>query len=143
MIENFDDWVIRYRINRERDPFRLTPLALGAIFDWCVTAAAVDMEPRVKVAQFGDGYAQRRADGLNYQPQTWNIEMRNAFESTARAAFDFLKARGGVDVFNWYQPRTDIVVNVICPRWSLAYGDLIDSGDRLFNLTATFEETYL
>lgn len=124
------------------DPFK-EPRALGALFDWCVSAASVDMEPRVLVAQFGDGYAQRRPGGINYRPQTWNVEMRNAMETTARAAFDFLNERGGVDVFNWYEPRTDHVLSVICPQWSLTYGDLVATGQRLFSLSARFEETYL
>jgi phage-related protein len=135
MIPTYTDWLMRLQPAR--------PRALGQIFDWCVTTAAVDMEPRVLVAQFGDGYAQRRPNGINYQPQVWNVEMRNAQEADVRAAFDFLKARGGVDVFNWYQPRTDLRVDVICPQWSMAYGDLLDSGQRLFALTARFEEAYL
>lgn len=135
MITDFDAWAERLR--------QAQPRALGQVFDWCVTSASVDMEPRVLVAQFGDAYAQRRPNGINYQPQTWNVELRNAKEADVRAAFDFLKARGGVDVFNWYQPRTDLVVDVICPQWSMGYGDLIDTGERLFSLAARFEEAYL
>lgn len=135
MIPTYTDWLLRLQPAQ--------PLALGALFDWCVTSASVDVEPRVIVAQFGDGYAQRRPNGINYTPQTWTVDMRNAKEADARAAFDFLNARGGVDVFNWYEPRTDIVLDVICPRYSLAYGDMIDTGERLFSLTATFEQAYL
>lgn len=124
------------------DPFS-SERALGQLFDWCVSAASVEMEPRVLVAQFGDGYAQRRPGGINYQPGMWTVEMRNAQPAYARAAFAFLKDRGGVDVFNWYEPRTANLLSIICPSWTLAYGVMLNSGDRLLDLTARFEETYL
>jgi phage-related protein len=142
MIPNFETWAKRYALNRARDPFKQSR-AIGQLFDWCVAAASVEMEPDVIVAQFGDGYAQRRAAGINNQPQAWSIEMRNAKPAYARAAFAFLKARGGVDVFNWYEPRTDHVLSVICPSWTLAYGTMLNSGERLLDMTAQFQEVYL
>lgn len=143
MITNFEDWTVRYRLNRERDPFKIAPLAVGLMFDWCVTGASVDVEPSVIVAQFGDGYAQRRAAGVNNKTQVWNLEMRNAQEVRVRGAYDFLAARGGYEIFNWTEPRTENVLSVICPSWSLAYGDLLDSGERLFIVSMRFEQAFV
>jgi phage-related protein len=119
------------------------PKASGAVFDWCVTSANYDLEPKVIKAQFGDGYAQRRPAGINTQIRMWSIEMRNITTDTCSDVIDFLKARNGVDVFDWTPPRTGEAESVICPSWTFAYGDLLDDGSRLFNVSMKFEQVYV
>jgi phage-related protein len=121
------------------------PKASGAIFDWCVTGANYDLEPKVIKAQFGDGYAQRRPAGINTQARMWSVEMRNITTQTCTDVLDFLKARNGVDVFSWTPPRTDAsqTESVICPSWTFGYGDLLDDGSRLYNVTMKFEQVFV
>ncbi|MGF6877362.1 phage tail protein [Paraburkholderia sp. MM5477-R1] len=119
-----------------------TDRAAGAVFYWCVTDASYDLEPRVMKAQFGDSYAQRRPDGINTQDRVWSVQMRNQAASVADAVIAFLEARNGVDVFNWTPPRTASAEDVICPKWSLAYGDQVADGSRLMNITMTFEQVH-
>lgn len=118
------------------------PRAAGAIFTWCATAASRELEPRVLVAQFGDGYAQRRPNGINTQDEIWSLTFNNRTAAVAQAIDDFLKARNGVDVFVWTPPRASTARNVICPEWSLAYGDLTNGGALVMNLNARFQQVH-
>lgn len=119
-----------------------TPRAVGAIFNWCATAASRELEPRVLVAQFGDGYAQRRPAGINTQDEIWSLTFSNRSAAVAAAIDDFLKARNGVDVFVWTPPRQSTALNVICPEWSIAYGDLANDGARVMNINAKFQQVH-
>jgi phage-related protein len=124
--------------------FGLTALAAsGAVFDWCVTDASYDLEPTIIKAQFGDGYAQRRAAGINTQARKWSLSMKNIDAATSKAVDAFLSARNGVEIFNWTPPRTTTAEDVICPSWNVAYGDLLDDGTRLFSITMKFEDAYV
>jgi phage-related protein len=118
------------------------PRATGAIFSWCPTTATCQVEPRVLVAQFGDGYAQRRPDGINTQDQIWSLEFHNRTQAVAEAIEAFLVARKGVDVFNWTPPRRSVVLDVICPDWSLSYGDLLMGGGRTMHVSARFQQVH-
>ncbi|MFP3549755.1 phage tail protein [Paraburkholderia sp. SIMBA_049] len=130
----FDQWLAHWK--------RVTPQASGLIFDWCVTSAQAEVEPRVRVAQFGDGYAQRRPAGINTQDQIWSVSLNNITEAKAEAVLAFLSARNGVDVFNWTPPRTGTALDVICPSWSWTYGDMLLDGARMMNVSAKFQQVH-
>lgn len=60
-------------------------------------------EFRVKKAQFGDGYAQRVADGINSTVRSWSV----SFTDTAAnidTIQDFLDNEAGVTAFTWTPP---------------------------------------
>ncbi|WP_395066200.1 phage tail protein [Paraburkholderia silvatlantica] len=135
MITDFDSWLRQLVASQAR--------ASGAIFSWCVSSASADVEPRVRMAQFGDGYVQRRPAGINTQDQAWNVELRNLLQPKADAVLDFLSARNGVDVFNWTPPRTDLALDVICPSWSWSYGEMLLSGARTMNVNARFQQVHV
>ncbi|MFM0224172.1 phage tail protein [Paraburkholderia dipogonis] len=117
--------------------------ASGAIFDRCVTSASYDLEPKIVIAKFGDGYAQRRPAGIHTQARQWSVEMRNASATVAAAVLAFLEARNGVDVFSWIPPRHTEAQDVLCPSWSFAYGDLISDGERVYTVTMKFEQVFV
>jgi phage-related protein len=119
------------------------PEASGLIFDWCVTAATYDLIPTVIKAQFGDGYAQRRPAGINTQACKWSVDMKNLDTKTANDVLAFLSARNGVEVFNWTPPRMTVEQSVIATEWNFTYGDMIENGDRLYNLTMKFEQVFV
>ncbi|WP_322092819.1 phage tail protein [Paraburkholderia bannensis] len=139
MITNFRD--VPAEVWRERIA-QANNRASGAIFYWCVSTAEASVEPRVVVAQFGDGYAQRRAAGINTQDQVWALNLYNRRQALADEVLDFLTERNGVDVFNWSPPRTSKTLNVICPEWSWSYGDMLPGGERVINIAATFQEVH-
>ncbi|SPA17260.1 phage tail protein [Cupriavidus taiwanensis] len=120
--------------------FSVRPFAAGdPEFVWCVTDASREMQPRVIRAQFGDGYAQRTADGINTLQGKWNVSMKNVLPDVAREVDVFLAARNGVECFWWTPPRTGTRAWVLCPRWTSAYGELAGDGSRLWDFTMDFQ----
>ena len=131
------------RLLYRTEPVLIQPHASGLIFDWCVTDATYDLEPRVIKAQFGDGYAQRRPAGINTQACMWSISMKNTDAATAGEVVQFLSDRNGVEVFNWTPPRQNVTQDVICPSWNVNYGDLLQDGSLLYNLSFKLQQVYL
>ncbi len=131
------------RLLADTAPVLIAPQASGLTFDWCVSDASYDLEPRVIKAQFGDGYAQRRPAGINTQVCIWSISMKNTDAKTAGEVIQFLSARNGAEVFNWTPPRQSVTQDVICPSWSVNYGELLQNGELLYNLAFKFEQVYL
>lgn len=60
--------------------------------------------PRVLRNDFGDGYSQRAADGLNDTPQVWELKFElNGTDSDTLIAF--FESIGGHTTFEWTPPR--------------------------------------
>ena len=88
-------------------------------FDWISDyGIQTNAKPRIREAQFGDGYSQRSADGLNSHRRTWNLKFTARRGVYADAIDDFLKARkGGVEWF-WWTPLRSPPVKVTCRTWN-------------------------
>jgi phage-related protein len=52
-------------------------------------------------AQFGDGYSQRAADGLNNRIDTWSLSWENLSASDKNTVVTALNAVGGWDYLTW------------------------------------------
>ena len=91
--------------------------------------------PRVKSIQFGDGYMQRVADGINTQPRQWSLVF-NGNEAEITAIENFLIAENGVSSFTW-TPPTGAQGNFICQSWSRTFSDFNNE-----SLSATFVEVF-
>jgi phage-related protein len=76
-------------------------------------------EPRVLTAQFGDGYAQRAADGLNNAPQVWDV-MFNVPPADVDIIEALFESKGGVTPFTWTPPGKS-QIKVICKKWERVY----------------------
>ena len=75
-------------------------------------------DPRIREAQFGDGYSQRLRFGLNHNPSTHTIEFTYRDNTEANAIINFLKDRGGVEAFDWTPPWSGGVAGkFICKTW--------------------------
>lgn len=61
---------------------------------------------RTLVAQFGDGYAQRAADGINGRTESWPLEFVGD-EAYIRPIKAFLDRHGGWKSFLWTPPLGD------------------------------------
>ncbi|RKH93612.1 phage tail protein [Corallococcus sp. AB038B] len=68
--------------------------------------AQADAAPRVRRAQFGDGYSQRSGDGLNPVLRRWALQFSNLAKLNADALEAFLRARAGVEPFEFVTPDT-------------------------------------
>lgn len=76
-----------------------------------------DVEPRVLVARFGDGYEQRVGDGINTQLRSWSLAFEHRDQTEADAIEAFLSAQGGVESFDWTDPHGH-AGKWVCPKWS-------------------------
>lgn len=108
-----------------------------AIFKWPASRVSADETPRILSARFGDGYEQRRPDGINHIVQSWSLAFNCKRVADAQAIRAFLRAHRGVDLFQWAPPDSKEVVLVICRQWS---GDA-EPGD-VRTVSATFERVY-
>lgn len=108
---------------------------------------SVDIEPKVNVTSFGDGYELRAVDGINNQKQVWSL----TFEGTRtdmEAIAKFLKARGAHEAFRWVTPdhvighEDDLYnvesheITVVCRKWSRTR----NTGWQ--QITCTFEQVF-
>lgn len=75
--------------------------------------------PRVKIAQFGDGYEQRAVDGINARPRTFSLSWPALDATDKDTARNFLVARNGWEAFNWTPPGEGSSIKVKCPRWTV------------------------
>ena len=111
---------------------------MSGIFTWNPDyGASVQRQPRTKNIRFGDGYEQRIPDGINALPETWELTFANRDQTEINAIDDFLKARGGVEWFEWTAPRSAVVNRYVCKQWQrqIAIG-------ALDTITATFEQVF-
>lgn len=104
------------------------------------------MTPRTLVAQFGDGYVQESADGINPMLRVWDVAFTNipgvtGTTPTLKAINDFLTLQGGWQRFLWTQPPPFDIEGAkyfVCKDWSWVY-----EGGLLIGLRATFQQRAL
>jgi phage-related protein len=85
--------------------------------------------------QFGDGYTQEVADGINFVSSVYNVAFTNRPQATIQSIDDFLIAQAGAP-FTWVTPR-GTTIRVKCKQWSANY-----QVSTACSLTATFTQTF-
>jgi len=101
------------------------------------TGATMDREPRIRSAQFGDGYQQRALDGLNADLRTFSLSFSGRALAESQAIVTFLETVGGVTSFDYTHPG-DTSRKYICKSWKRT-----DAAYNLQTVTATFQEVPL
>ena len=86
-------------------------------------------------AQFGDGYAQTAADGINNKTQSWPLQFRGV-ASKISAIRDFLDARQGYQAFFWTPPLG------AQGYYKCTSHTVKQLGAGNYELTATFEQAF-
>lgn len=99
--------------------------------------AQASYKPRVRLVQFGDGYEQRQADGINNKPQTWTLQFSNRNNTETDAIKAFLNARAGAEAFNWTPPNESTPIVVVCREWQVATVRY-----NLNNLSMSFQQVF-
>lgn len=93
-----------------------------ATFTWTPDfGAAANYEPRVRTAQFGDGYQQRVGDGINTDRDKWDLRFVMRDDTETAAILAFLKARNGVEAFDWTPPLEGTAIRAICRSWNRTF----------------------
>ncbi|RQR78364.1 MULTISPECIES: phage tail protein [unclassified Burkholderia] len=106
-------------------------------FNWSPTVQGFggDTTLHVRKAEFGDGYTQRAADGLNNRSSTYNLRfVGSAAKITAILAF--LDAHAGAISFLWAPPLRE-QGRFVCEKYSEPVKD-----GKSYTITAQFEQTF-
>lgn len=106
-------------------------------FTWPpLRAAACEATFRLRAAQFGDGYRQVAADGINNRTQVWQLSFAGK-EPRIAAVKAFLDARQGAERFYWTPPLES------APRLFTAGAYSVQAqGKGLYTLAVTFTESF-
>lgn len=87
-------------------------------FEFTTPNFTLTEKPRILTAQFGDGYQQDSADGLNSRLQTWQLTFDDIYPSIALKIRAFFVARGGVEPFYWTTPAPETLI-FKCQEWQI------------------------
>ena len=98
-------------------------------------------KPKVLFAQFGDGYEQRLADGINTLEETFQVSFNTRTKEEIDYIVAFFENKAGVTAFTYTIPDSnnsgETAIKVVCSTWNKtwAYGDY-------YSATATFKRVY-
>ena len=97
--------------------------------------------PRVLRIQFGDGYEQRIAEGLNSSQESYQISYSNRPKAEIDDIAAFMDEKKGVTSFNYVIPDTnnggETTIKVVCDQYNLVYVNVSS-----YTFTATFRRVY-
>jgi phage-related protein len=93
----------------------------GTDRDWCAALPAeATTSRRLRVAQFGDGYAQRILDGINNIQRTFTLRYEEKTDTVIKAMTAYLEAQRG-NAFPFKDQATDVTYQVWCDEWSVEW----------------------
>jgi len=97
--------------------------------------------PKVLKVQFGDGYEQRIAEGLNSSNENYQISYSNRPKAEIDDIAAFIDGKKGVTSFDYVIPDTnnsgETTIKVVCDQYNLVY-----VSDSSYTFTATFRRVY-
>ena len=99
--------------------------------------APIRDEPNLAVAEFGDGYTQRAAKGLNHVRRKVSLSWTSISAADKDALVDFFRSTNGVDPFYWTAPGEPARL-WRASQWS----HHVVAGDAVWNVSATLEEVF-
>lgn len=116
------------------------------IFTWTPSWQTREQsEPRTRNAELAQA-AALGSDGTSADLKTWSVALENRLHDEALAIDLFLASRGGVEVFEWDNPRS-LIKLYVCEQWECVVvadrgrGDV--ATDRIWTVNATFREVAL
>lgn len=83
------------------------------------TGTSAPTKPRVRKAEFGDGYIQRSADGINSVRRTSTVKITTISFDDAETIESFFRARRGVEAFWWTFPVENVARKWVCESWTV------------------------
>ncbi len=105
-------------------------------FTWVPTNSATGEKSfTVNKAQFGDGYTQTVASGINNDKQSWPLTF-TCKKAEAEQIRDFLDQHKGYRSFAW-KPPLGVLSLWTCDKYNLA-----PLGANVYQITATFEQVF-
>lgn len=103
-----------------------------AVFNFTPSwSTQIQVEPKVHVAQFGDGYQQSAPNGLNNVLEKWSLVFKDIKDADYFSIKAFLKTHKGSVAFQWTTPDGQLLW-FVCRSWS---GSPTSFNVRDFNMT--------
>lgn len=95
--------------------------------------------PRVSKVSFGDGYEQRRKDGINAIAETFSVQIQNKTDTEIQHIVDFFNSLNGVSSFNLTLPKDggEETIKVVCENYSYTY-----KHHDYYDLNASFRRVF-
>ena len=101
-----------------------------------IDAYGKQTKTKILQADFGDGYSQRAAAGLNSVARELTLEFRAVSVETADAIEAFMEARKGYEAFYYTLPDEDTARKWKAPDWSRS------AAGPLRNVSVKLEEVF-
>lgn len=101
-----------------------------------VLASLRRQAPRMKRLSFGNSYTQKYGDGLNTNPQSWDVEFDE--DDTGKQSLEALFVASFTTYFIWTPPETgSSESHYECLDWTVGF---LGAGN--YKITATFIEWF-
>lgn len=104
-------------------------------FTWSPQTASKTVTPRMRVSNFGEGYAQKTADGINNKPREWDL-MFTGPRAYIDAIETFIEDNAAL-YFDWTDPD-GLEGKWTCESWTRSPQGHIS----VSMLTATFKQAF-
>ena len=105
-------------------------------FKTALDGAAGEVKQPKSVVKFGDGYEQRRTEGIHASAQTWSLQSIG-IRAEIDAVKAFLDARGAIESFNWVAPGGQNLKVVLDDGYKLT-----PKGANIWALNYTFRQVF-
>lgn len=92
---------------------------------------------KILEADFGDGYSQRAADGLNSKKISWSLTWENRPDTDVSTLADFLNDKLGYEAFLWTAPDETTE-----RKWIARTLDITPVAAGFSTLRTAFEEVF-
>lgn len=106
---------------------------VGVNPDWGLSEKT---EFKVSTVSFGDGYEQRRPEGLNSRRRKWTLKWTNLSLDQKDVLVNFLQERKGAYSFIWQKPG-DEAVRVLCESVGFTWTDY-----SVYSVQASIKEDF-
>lgn len=97
------------------------------------------VETKVLKADFGDGYTQRAANGINSVIDKWELNWKNLESDYAIRIDNFFREKKGYISFLWTPPGETTAKIWSCPKFS---GLIPVRGNKIYNYNASLKQEF-
>jgi len=94
-------------------------------------------KPKILKVEFGDGYAQRAADGINNDARKFSLTWTHLHDHEKETIENFFEARNGLESFFYQFPDESAPRAYVCETWGV---QLVNY--NVYTITAEFMEVF-
>lgn len=105
-------------------------------FKATLEGAGAEVKQPKSVVKFGDGYEQRRTEGIHTSAQTWSLQSIGT-RAEIDAVKTFFDARGAIESFAWVAPGGQNIKVVLDDGYKLT-----PKGAGIWSLNYTFRQVF-